>query len=59
MITKMDPGEMFIFHNRRVLHGRSSYDLSPGGRFLQGCYMDWDEIECLYEKVYSATGMSH
>jgi len=59
MITKMDPGELFIFHNRRVLHGRSSYDLSSGDRFLQGCYMDWDEIECLYEKVYSAIGMSH
>lgn len=52
-ISKMEPGDLFIFHNRRVLHGRSSYDPTTSNRFLQGCYMDWDEINCLYEKLCS------
>lgn len=53
LITKMSPGDLFIFHNRRVLHGRSSYETTDGNRFLQGCYMDWDEICCLHEKLIS------
>lgn len=52
-IVKMDPGELFIFHNRRVLHGRSAYNATTSSRFLQGCYMDWDEIRCLDEKLRS------
>lgn len=53
-IAKMDPGDLFIFHNRRVLHGRSAYNAtSSSSRFLQGCYMDWDEISCLNEKLNS------
>lgn len=54
LIVKMEPGDLFIFHNRRVLHGRSSYDPASSNRFLQGCYMDWDEIECLYEKLHAS-----
>jgi gamma-butyrobetaine dioxygenase len=51
LITMMNPGDLFIFQNRRVLHGRSSYKATNNNRFLQGCYMDWDEICCLYEKL--------
>lgn len=52
-IVKMNPGDLFIFHNRRVLHGRSAYNATNSSRFLQGCYMDWDEIKCLDEKLRS------
>lgn len=52
-VTKMEPGELFMFHNRRVLHGRSAYDPSDNQRFLQGCYMDWDEIKWLQEKLHN------
>lgn len=55
LITKMNPGDLYIFHNRRVLHGRSAYDATISSRFLQGCYMDWDEIKCLSEKLNSYT----
>lgn len=51
LITKMNPGDLYIFHNRRVLHGRSAYNATTSSRFLQGCYMDWDEIKCLSEKL--------
>lgn len=53
LVEKMDPGDLYIFHNRRVLHGRSAYDPTTSERFLQGCYMDWDEIKCLHEKLLS------
>lgn len=59
LISKMEPGDLFIFHNRRVLHGRSAYNPKTSSRFLQGCYMDWDEIECIYEKFLSYKNLGH
>jgi len=39
----MRPGDLVIFLNSRVMHGREEY--TPGGeRFLQGCYVDHDEV---------------
>ncbi|WP_439861450.1 TauD/TfdA family dioxygenase [Pseudomonas sp. MBLB4136] len=35
-------GELMLFDNSRVLHGRSSFDPSEGPRHLQGCYIDLD-----------------
>ena len=40
---RLKPGEMVAFHNRRLLHGRRSFDPSEGERRLRGCYVDWDE----------------
>ncbi|MGI9624753.1 MAG: alkaline phosphatase family protein, partial [Acidimicrobiales bacterium] len=37
----LGPGELVIFDNRRVLHGRSSFR-GGSGRHLQGCYVDMD-----------------
>jgi len=40
------PGEVWVFNNRRVLHGRSAFS----GRFsrhLQGGYFEWDDINSL------------
>jgi gamma-butyrobetaine dioxygenase len=39
---RLDPGEVMIFSNDRVLHGRTSFDLNEGHRHLQGCYIDHD-----------------
>jgi gamma-butyrobetaine dioxygenase len=41
---RMRAGEMLVFHNRRVLHGRAAFDPSGGGRELHGCYVDIDEM---------------
>ena len=41
---RVDPGDIFSFNNRRVLHGRTAFDPSSGHRHLQGYYMDRDEI---------------
>lgn len=42
---RLQGGEMVIFDNRRVLHGRESFDPNTGFRHLHGCYVDrgeWD-----------------
>jgi len=41
---RLNPGEIFSFNNRRVLHGRTAFNPSSGQRHLQGYYIDRDEI---------------
>lgn len=38
-------GEMVVFDNRRVLHGRDAFDPQSGSRYLHGCYVDRGEFE--------------
>jgi len=45
---KLDPGQLMMFDNNRVLHGRTSFDPSEGHRQLQGCYIDRDGPRSLY-----------
>jgi len=44
---KLNPGDLFIVDNERVLHGRTGFN-SAGNRHLQGCYADRDG---LYSKL--------
>ncbi len=39
---RLEPGQLMVFDNQRVLHGRSSY--KEGQRHLQGCYADKDSL---------------
>ena len=41
---RLEPGDIFSFNNRRLLHGRTEYNPNSGHRHLQGYYMDRDEI---------------
>ena len=41
---KLDEGDIAVFDNTRVTHGREAFDPSEP-RHLEGCYMDWDEID--------------
>lgn len=41
---KLKAGEMVVFDNRRVLHGRDSFDPNTGFRHLHGCYVDRGEF---------------
>ena len=45
---KLDPGQLMIFDNNRVLHGRTAFDPTEGHRQLQGCYIDRDGPRSLY-----------
>lgn len=41
---KLKAGEMIVFDNRRVLHGRESFNPATGFRHLHGCYVDRGEF---------------
>ena len=41
---RLQSGDIFCFNNRRVLHGRTSFDPNSGNRHLQGYYLERDEI---------------
>jgi len=45
---RLHPGEMMMFDNNRVLHGRTSFNPAEGHRQLQGCYIDRDGPRSLY-----------
>ena len=38
------PGDLIVFDNRRILHGRTAFDDATGGRALKGCYMEREEV---------------
>lgn len=42
--TPFKAGDLVLFDNRRILHGRDSFDPQSGTRRLEGCYLDRDEI---------------
>ena len=42
---KLNGGEMAVFDNRRVLHGRTAFDPSTGHRLLCGFYIDRGEFD--------------
>ena len=55
LIEKSEPGDILCFDNRRILHGRSGFELSGGeSRKLIGTYLRWDEIHSL-ARVKAAT----
>ena len=44
----LQPGELLMMDNRRLLHGRTGFDPSEGLRHLQGCYIDIDGPRSLH-----------
>lgn len=44
----LEPGELLMMDNRRLLHGRTGFDPAQGQRHLQGCYIDIDGPRSLY-----------
>ncbi len=42
---KSAPGQMVVFDNRRVLHGRTAFNPQTGKRYLRGCYIDRGDIK--------------
>ncbi|MDC3022696.1 TauD/TfdA family dioxygenase [Candidatus Pelagibacter sp.] len=42
---KLQPGDLLMMDNHRLLHGRTTYNANEGKRFLQGCYIDYDSTE--------------
>ncbi|MEL6167887.1 MAG: TauD/TfdA family dioxygenase [Pseudomonadota bacterium] len=42
--SRFRAGDLVAFDNRRILHGRDSFDPRTGSRRLQGCYLETDEL---------------
>lgn len=45
------PGDLVIFDNRRLLHARDAFEGASGQRWLQGCYLERDEVRSRYRMV--------
>jgi gamma-butyrobetaine dioxygenase len=45
------PGDMVVFDNRRMLHGRDAFDIETGARRLHGCYMERDMIASTHRAI--------
>ena len=41
---KLVQGEMLVFDNRRMLHGRTAFKPETGKRHFQGCYLETAEV---------------
>lgn len=59
---KTKEGEILVFDNIRLLHGRNKYeDAINNSRKLIGAYVDWDEIystwRCLKVRLYPNSGI--
>jgi gamma-butyrobetaine dioxygenase len=46
-------GDLVMFDNTRLLHGRTAFDPAQGLRHLQGCYIDLDGPRSLYRLLRS------
>lgn len=47
-------GEMVIFDNQRVLHGRAKFDPSTGARHLRGFYIEHNELDSRIRMLHKA-----
>ncbi|MFM2320033.1 MAG: hypothetical protein RLZZ215_2654 [Pseudomonadota bacterium] len=48
---KLNAGEMVVFDNRRVLHGRTAFNPNTGQRQLLGYYIDRGEVDSRIRKL--------
>jgi gamma-butyrobetaine dioxygenase len=53
---RLGAGELVMFDNRRLLHGRTAFDPSEGLRHLQGCYIDSDGPRSLWRVLRRRLG---
>ena len=42
---RLEKGDLWMFNNLRILHGRDEFDVNEGVRHFQGCYMDNDGVQ--------------
>jgi alpha-ketoglutarate-dependent taurine dioxygenase len=44
MATRLEDGDLVVFDNRRVMHGRTGFASARHPRHLQGCYLTRDSV---------------
>jgi len=50
--VKLQPGEMMVFNNQRLLHGRTGYDPARSHRHVRSCHVDLDEFHSRLRVAY-------
>ena len=53
---RLNPGEMVVFDNHRVLHGRRAFDPAAGERWLQQLSVDREEFQSQFRLLAEAEG---
>ncbi len=48
---QVQPGEMLVFDNQRILHGRSSFDPTVAERHLRSCNIDRDAVHSAFRTL--------
>ncbi|MFM7066334.1 MAG: TauD/TfdA family dioxygenase [Gammaproteobacteria bacterium] len=48
---RLEPGDLIVYHNHRVLHGRTPFDASTGERHLQGCYVELEDMQSTWRRL--------
>ena len=49
---KLEPGEILVFNNERMLHARNAFEMGSGGeRHLSGCYTNIDDTMNIYRML--------
>ena len=52
----MAPGDLHVFDNHRVLHGRTAFNVGHGTRHLQQCAVDRDEFHSNFRMLAKRLG---
>ncbi len=55
---RLAAGEMVVFDNRRILHGRDAFNPETGFRHLHGCYVDRGEFESRLRVLKRRSGVA-
>jgi gamma-butyrobetaine dioxygenase len=51
---RLQPGELLMMDNYRLLHGRTGYTLATGSRHMRQCYMDRDIVSSCRDLLHRA-----
>ncbi len=54
--VKLRAGEMLVFNNQRIMHGRTAFDPADSHRHVRSCHVDLDEFHSRLRVAYRARG---
>ena len=54
--VKLEAGEMLVFNNQRIMHGRTAFDPSGSRRHVRSCHVDLDEFYSRLRIAYRERG---
>lgn len=57
--TQLGAGELVLFDNQRVLHGRTAFASARHARHLRGCYLTRDSVQSEHALLQRESGMGN